>query len=395
MNLFGKKLRELETEGLFDEYSSDHVIKKAMIGNYSFFQKHKNLIDIKDNSITSNLCKSFLLNLSNCLNLLYKKFDKVKIDRFIKDQLSAGKDQYDEMQFIRAISEIEVIRYFLLFISKNIKAIYEPTTFSGKKNPEARFIYDDKYIIDIEVKTPGFNHIIKNIPDCKEGCIRPNVILPQKFSIKDFFEKNNINMDFEYPRCLKLKEYIKSAASKFENVDHQKHFNLLFVNWTYSDYNEVALNEPITLIANSYSGIFINKKAYESIGIKQEEIERISGIVLYKDSFDNIINMDLRYHFRTPNTIVFIPNSIFLPELNLKKITEMIKINPLILDSVISEINILDYVKRRNCKVDLNLIAKYLVRKILSDRNLGTGLGLNVFNKNQIEKIINLIDKIN
>lgn len=187
------------------------------------------------------------------------------------------------------------MNYVLLINKHKIKqCTYEPRL-NRSSNPEARIELKDGAIIDIEVKTPGF-HDTNRRP--KKARIKPNLILDNnvKTQIIEYCKINELEL--VYPRVLKLKEFIRSAASKFVVPTTKRHFNLLFINWTYTDFPECELAEPITILANPINGILTNKKAHGLVGIKNQHIEKISAVVLYKDSMSNILFGDFTYHFQ-------------------------------------------------------------------------------------------------
>ena len=75
--------------------------------------------------------------------------------KFVKNQLSAGKKNYNEEQFFRGMSLISVISYFCT-INRWKKYEYD-LHINGKMNPQVRFVSKYDIIIYVEVKTPGFN----------------------------------------------------------------------------------------------------------------------------------------------------------------------------------------------------------------------------------------------
>jgi hypothetical protein len=113
--------------------------------------------------------------------------------------------------------------------------------------------------------------------------------------LKDYCDSKNIHL--VEPKVRKLKDFIESAASKFEDVKSKNHFNLLFINWTYTGFPEWKLNEPLYLLTNPISGLLYNKKAREIIGLDTKYMNKISAIILYRDTFDTLISQDFRYHF--------------------------------------------------------------------------------------------------
>lgn len=128
-------LANMWKEGWLDEYSNEHFLIKAIENRLSNYLGKQQLH--LDNSLIypfineQNFSLNFLINFSMKMNGLCQLFEKKQIKRFVLDQLSAGKENYKEEQFFRALSEISVISYFC-----NVRLwkdrIYEPQT-NGKK----------------------------------------------------------------------------------------------------------------------------------------------------------------------------------------------------------------------------------------------------------------------
>ncbi len=273
-----------------------------------FFEEHQN---IKSNSAVNrakmDIASTFVANFSCGLQRLASHFCEKDIEKFIKGQLAAGKDNYSEDQFVQAFSEVMVLGFLTDFAGKKVvQATYEPKL-QGQSNPEARIEYNDGVVFDVEVKTPCFPKII-TIPKDKRGILKPNMVLTrEQFSLaKELCQ--NANIEFMPPRVLKIKDFIKSASNKFEKVDNIEHFNILFINWTLSDFYNVGVNEPIGLIGNPINGIIHCSEAASQIGISDKDLENISAIVIYRDSFDSISQCDYRWHFAAPKRVELILN---------------------------------------------------------------------------------------
>ncbi len=298
-------VEQLYNEGFMDEYSSDHLIIKALKGEMDYFNKYANLfINTHPLIKECDVAKTFIFNFSKALWFFAQHFPKSHIEDFVKNQLAAGKANYSEEQFFRALSEIHVINYLLLQTKENIKSCtYEPRL-NGQTNPEARIELKDGTIIDIEVKTPGFP---KTIILPKKARVKPNFIIEKNIEdqLIKYCKFNKIEL--VYPRVLKIREFIRSSANKFNVPTGKRHFNLLFINWTYTDFPECGLAEPITLLANPVNGLFINKKAHGLMKIKDEHINKISSIILYKDNISNLLLGAFEYHFQD-NSCVLIQN---------------------------------------------------------------------------------------
>lgn len=77
--------------------------------------------------MNSNFAYNFIINFSNKIGELVGVIGERDTKRFFEDQVSAGKDNYDEAQFFRALSEIELIRHFVHFNNHRVKKVlYEP-----------------------------------------------------------------------------------------------------------------------------------------------------------------------------------------------------------------------------------------------------------------------------
>ena len=313
--LLSQKIHNLKDEGFLDEYSPDHIIIKSFNNKFSrfddcpfFLERELHLLG-KSNELNGS---NFLINLSTKLTTFEKIFDKNALIDFVTDQLAAGKENYDEEQFFRALSELHVIHYLSQYVSLKTIGQYEPKLIDGSKtNPEARLIFDEGDLIyDIEVKTGAFKES-QNLDNSPEKHFRPNTILPKECLIKLKEESEKLNTHFHFPNILKLKDFIESASSKFLPLNDPKRLNLLFINWSYNDFKLNGLLEPIGLLTNNYSGLLRSSKAQKLVKLKSSSLENISGIVFYSDSVQSILSNDFRFHFAD--------KSVFLVPVNMNQ----------------------------------------------------------------------------
>ena len=180
------------TKGWFDEYSNEHFLIRTIENQVTDIEWKTQLICNNSNSIHTPLYQNgginfnafssnFIVNLSSQLFQISKTFGEGKIKRFIEEQLSAGKDQYDRDKFFQALSEIEILSFYCRK-SKWDKVIYEPPIGINGANPEARFeaVLHGKdesdqinVKINIEVKTPRF----PVVSDMKNKTVIPTILL--------------------------------------------------------------------------------------------------------------------------------------------------------------------------------------------------------------------------
>lgn len=324
MSVFLDFLIELKSKGYLDDFSDEHLLIRALNGKFDFIDNKKELY--KDNFFSYESCHkstTFLSNFALPLKFFASHLKEADFEKFVRDQLSAGKENYDEDQFLRAVSEINVINYFLRFISKNIKVEYEPNLNNDGKNPEIRICTAEGEIFDIEVKTPGFQKQI-DMGD-KKYLFRPNTILSEnhKIKIKSYCDEHNVK--FMFPRVLKLKDFIESSASKFTIPTHSKHYNILAINWTYTEFYSLKLREPLNLLLNPINGLLNENESYEAIGIKKSDLEKISGILLYQDNVDTILSQDFIFHLAN-DSVLFIGNEKFCKSNDYKTLYQLLKI---------------------------------------------------------------------
>ncbi len=289
---FLDRLKQMWIDGWLDDFSANHFLIRAIENRLTdFIGKQQAFLDnttvypvINENNFTYNFLTNFSMKMNGLCNLIGEN----EIKKFVQNQLSAGKDNYSEEQFFRAMSEISIITYFCSI--HNWKSIiYEPQI-NGKKNPEIRLISQNDEIIDIEVKTPGFNQ--SNLNKKK---LMPTVLLTEegKKAIEEHCRDKNIKCIM--PRVDKLKDYINSAAEKFEKPKDNKHLNLLFINWSYSEFSPDAYLEAYSLLANPINGIITNKEIGQKLGIREDAYDKISAILVYSDSINGLTYLDLRY----------------------------------------------------------------------------------------------------
>lgn len=324
---FCQYIADINNKGWFDEFSNNHFLIKTLEGDINYFNKYKHLIkgSLYYSNNTDNAI-NFITNFSHKFQFFSRHFKEKQMEKFVKDQLSAGKKNYDESQFFRALSEINVINFLLTFGPARLKeAIYEPRLGKNGSNPEARLIYENGITVDVEVKTPGFNIKEPKNLNTKE-IVFPYILLEEKERtyIQQLCDKNKF--EFILPRVNKLKDFINSAGKKFVKPKNKNYINLLFINWTYTEVKRRGYMEPYSLLYNNLNGLLKNKEAALSIGIDEDALEKITAIIVYQDSFDSIIFGDMRhiwngYNFRMlPNHML---NKALLDMDILRDITKM------------------------------------------------------------------------
>ena len=281
-------------KGIFDDYSEKHFIIRAINNDASYFKElflRKNIKEINPTSFPWN----FIANLNVKTVNLMQCFGNDVIENFFRNQFAAGKNNYNENQFFEALSEFYLLTYFANFgPAKLTEAIYEPRLVDSDKNPEARFVYGNDVVLDIEIKTPNF-------PDRNllENFIIPTYLLNDKGreKLSDFCNTNNINCHM--PRILKIKDFINYAGEKFADISSENHINLLVINWTSTDLSETELFEPTTLLCNPKNGLFRNKDVALKLGISEEALSKISAIFFYILPERCLLFNDFRYLFAT------------------------------------------------------------------------------------------------
>ena len=291
------RLEECWRNGIVDEYSDQHFLIRALYNDAEFFKPFftEHQLTLKYGYDYHAFPDTFLMNLNSRINFLYGCFGQSKIERFLKDQLSAGKQNYRQNAFFEALSELHLLSYFAAFGPSTIsKMTYEPPMGSNGANPEARFEYDNGIILDIEAKTPNFPE-----RDRKKNIILPGLLIDDsgRAELNAFCKQHGIECRF--PRVLKLTDFFESAAKKFVVPMTPTHVNLLAINWTYADIKETALFEPTKLLCNQINGIFFRKDIALKMGISEEALQKITAVFLYRISEEALLFSDLRYLFKT------------------------------------------------------------------------------------------------
>ena len=292
-------------KGIMNDYSDRHFLIRAMKGEIDIIQEYGHILsDSFKRCQRPDFSSSFLINFSNKLRRCSDVFSEESMCDFVRNQLAAGKEHYREESFFEALSEINVLFYFCNFVGRIKKCEYEPKQGENGANPEARFVYEDDAIIDIEVKKANFSSSVDSARG-ENGAIKPNIVLDQstKASLIQVCEDNKLQLI--YPRISKLGEFIKSAADKFQGPSSNKHFNLLFINWTYTDFPECGVNEPMSLLINTKSGLFYNDRALPLIRhkdgtqiINRSDLDKITAVILYRDTMETLLSGDFRFHFK-------------------------------------------------------------------------------------------------
>ena len=308
-------LKKAWDKGLFDEYSDEHFLIKAIENRLNHFVAIDQLINNNFN-ITGIIDENgnidfdifnlnFCINFSNKLNYLCETFGESSIERFITNQLSAGKKNYSEDTFFQALSEVSILSFFAAQRRWD-NVSYEPRLLntSSKKNPEASFCglftcdnnmnpdpkQEKKVKINVEVKSARFMHDSHQ----KERIAIPTVLLTPEGQnlVKKYCNTNDIK--YLDPRILTLRDFINSAASKF-NLPGENEYNLLYINWSFRDFSSNSFLEPWSLLTNEINGVLTHSEAAKSIDIDSDALEKISAIIVYTESLEGLMFGDFRY----------------------------------------------------------------------------------------------------
>lgn len=302
--------------GWLDDYSNEHFLIKSINNQLTEIEWESQLLFNNSNSFNTPIkmdgkvdynafSQNFIINLSSKLMRMSAVFGEEKIKKFIKNQLSAGKSSYDRDMFFQALSEIEILSFYCGRI-KWTEALYEPPVGATGSNPEARFIIRDSHTntystVNIEVKTPKFPIIVRN----RERKTIPTILLTDlgRRKIHKLCQDNKSTCIM--PRVTKLVQFINSAAKKFEKPQANE-YNLLYINWSYSDFPSNGFLEAWSLLTNEKNGILthpeIGTKLPFDKPICNEAYEKITAVIVYTSSLEQLMFSDFRYSWQaSPN----------------------------------------------------------------------------------------------
>ena len=157
-------LYRLWCDGAFDEYSDDHFIIRAFNEDLEyfrrFFETHYMQMTYASAPYATieHFPTNYVINFENAIRALVSAFGYDKIRRFVTDQLSAGKENYDEEVFFAALSEIHILAFFCVYGGMS-SVMSEPMEFdkNGKikiaKEPIDIIYIDPPYDTDYLIKS--------------------------------------------------------------------------------------------------------------------------------------------------------------------------------------------------------------------------------------------------
>ena len=282
-------LQKAWEEGWLDEYSNEHFLIKSIEGRLTDYPQLYHLTSdlVASYPITKdNFQWNFCINFSAKIRRLINLFGEGGIKQFFLNQLSAGKAKYDENQLFQALSEVSILCFFAI---NTQSGVYEQKT-NGNKNPEARILMKNGVTVDIEVKTPGFDDF-ESVADIAI----PTVLLDNDGREQFLSYCGEHDLDGRMPRVQKLKDFLNSAASKFETVNHVNHMNLLFINWSYSEFKEEGYQEAFSLLANNINGVLTHKDIGLKLGIADDVYDKITAVIVYTEFLHGLMFGDFRY----------------------------------------------------------------------------------------------------
>ena len=222
-------------------------------------------------------------------------FEDKDINNFLKGQLAAGKEEYDQDTFFQALSEVQCINYVANMVPdcEKIECEYEPKN-NGSSNPEARIKFGEtemsNSVYDIEVKTAKFEEV-----PIEEGkrYIKLNIpLLNNGYNhLKEMAKLCNYHVIS--PNYLKVKDYIISADKKFIEPSDENHVNILFINWSFISPTASGIMEPCSLLYDENVGLLKSEILHDICKINKDYLKKISAIVVYCDNYDSFISVNL------------------------------------------------------------------------------------------------------
>lgn len=312
-------IQKLWEDGWLDEFSDDHFIIKALERRLNSFNWDQQFINNNCHAFYSALDKdgqidydafsyNFCTNLSARLSFMENIFGERTAKQFIKNQLSAGKSNYNEDAFFQAFSEVEILTFFHRgFEWEEVR--YEPPIGSTGANPEASFVGDlcdvgselpVRVKVNIEVKTPKFPRI--DMHNTMRAI--PSILLSNagRSEVARMCESYNIKLT--YPRITKLVEFINSACKKFD-FPKENEYNLLYINWAYCDFPSVAFLEAWSLLTNDFNGLLRYPQVATTLPLKEpvltEAYKKITAVIVYTSSLDQLMFCDFRHVWQRTN----------------------------------------------------------------------------------------------
>lgn len=305
---FLSSLELMWKEGWLNEFSSDHFLIRVLENRLTNLPWLTQLLSNNSHSIYSptnpdgsinykSFTTNFLYNFAQRMQSMLNAFGKVEMEKFVVDQLSAGKNKYDENQFFEALSEIEILSFFSSR-GKWDNIVYEPPTGPNASNPEASFekkLGESSSIkLNIEVKTPKF--ILKK--SYNNNLLLPCVMLTDEGRNQIDALCKEYDVSYIAPRVTKLVDFINSAAKKFQ-VPKNGELNLLYINWSYSEFPINSFIEAWRILTNQDNGIMVHPAFGQQLPFKQpilkEAYEKISVIIVYTSSLEQLMFNDFSY----------------------------------------------------------------------------------------------------
>lgn len=298
---------DLWREGCFDEYSENHFLIRAIKKDPLL---EKELEQYRCNGFVSAFDpENFIQNLAMKICALMEIFSNEveKIKDFVQNQMAAGKQNYREKSFFDAYSEILLLYYLGAMSDKKGRNFYEPSVNNmSSKNPEAIFNYPNGKKIAIEVKNAAFPSLPQN----------PKFIMPLYPMEKEKLDELDMICQKDgyclvRPRVGKMKDFINSACEKFNKPLDDNSYNILAMNWTDTNIPNLSVIEPAVYLGNKENGMMqfntmASKISSESFVINQDMYEKITAILVFKNSMDTLFFSDFRFMFRSKEAAIIL-----------------------------------------------------------------------------------------
>lgn len=110
------------------------------------------------------------------------------------------------------------------------------------------------------------------------------------------------------------------ADEKFILPKEGNQFNLLYINWTYSEFPSNSFLEAYAILANPINGILTHKNIGIKMGVHENVYDKISAVIVYTDSLNGLAFQDFRYLWALRNFAIIPVNG---SDIKLLRVTDM------------------------------------------------------------------------
>ena len=268
-------------EGLFNKYSSNHIVLPALVGEKIQLKKD----DVEYVEGVKQLYSTFIYNFFKTLEYIKTNFNVDTYEWIVKDYLSC-EDGYSDKEFLLRYSNILVICGFTA-LNNDVKSC---EIHRADNTVIFRLMYENGTILQF------FTGVLDR-GNTRES-IRQNNLLELEIGLtKNDIEaiRSRARKENVYFTQTRIQEVVNELAKGSDLDEDENTYNICLMHLLTDNIDGYNIFPTKGIFLNKYTGLFINELLHEEYYYNKDICKKISGVLAFQYSIQFLVYGDVRY----------------------------------------------------------------------------------------------------